>query len=925
MRKRKKRYMKPAAFLLAAALLFGSITPVYGAEESPIVKTETVENTENTEKPDGNMEQSGGSMDEPDENVDEPGGEESGNPDKPDGNAGEPEGEESGNPAGPDGNVDEPEGEESGNLDGNAGQPGEPEDGETPSGDASGTGEGTVTGEEGGEGLPGGEENVPTPDGEKCICTEPCTEEAVNEECPVCGAEGADLSLCEGGMDEPEKGENILAEDGEECICTELCTEEAVNEECPVCGAEGADLSLCEGKAEEEEKCICTVACTEESRNEECPICGVEDADLTCCLGKKEETKQTRIEIEEVKLIETGGEGEEDRSAVIGSTGQAGFNIQVRLDGPESETVTLGYRFTIPKASASGGEWNYGTGTYQWLTSFDGSAPKIVEKDGNLIIEGKVEARSSQGNVVPGIYLSSITVTGKNLVNEEKANLTVECWVYEEGEESGTKSADAEISVESRPKYSLTDKVNGGAPTISGYFNKKTGEFYVSRPENGEDYVYGRVVMFRILAWNDSTSERPDPTKPISFDFSYGVQLNVNGELTDVTESDEQPVLMAVKRADEEVKGSQLETTPVQDDVTLGGLIEDNSNRTGPGNVGFYHGGDYTFQENEDGNVHVEAVLSKGDKNSGYRHAAIWGIIFVPLSQSDPEGSYRQLNIRAYALKASSYGGRPIEVTQEEILQWYKINPDISEGASIEGLFSRQIRVGATSAMKVVKREESVTVNATVNNVDPLNIADYDIRAINVLTKFDTNGYECNSNSWWDAPMRTGFVGEEAVLYAVKKDGKGWSNEYEMNHTEDDELLYYDDYQTPAKEGKKIVGILMELRGKWVSGSTLTKPSTLKVIGDGGKAYAIVQDVKIWRGQDVASWKGTNGRELKTLPDPDDKVFPYDNPSNEEGVYRKDTWPENEPLPIETEGHTWGDTLYECSCTVRKQATENKR
>lgn len=32
-----------------------------------------------------------------------------------------------------------------------------------------------------------------------------------------------------------------------ECICTELCTEETVNAECPVCGVEGADLTACEG------------------------------------------------------------------------------------------------------------------------------------------------------------------------------------------------------------------------------------------------------------------------------------------------------------------------------------------------------------------------------------------------------------------------------------------------------------------------------------------------------------------------------------------------------------------------------------------------------------------------------------------------------------------------------------------------------
>ena len=33
-----------------------------------------------------------------------------------------------------------------------------------------------------------------------------------------------------------------------ECICTGLCGDDSVNQECPVCGAEGADLTACKGE-----------------------------------------------------------------------------------------------------------------------------------------------------------------------------------------------------------------------------------------------------------------------------------------------------------------------------------------------------------------------------------------------------------------------------------------------------------------------------------------------------------------------------------------------------------------------------------------------------------------------------------------------------------------------------------------------------
>ena len=50
--------------------------------------------------------------------------------------------------------------------------------------------------------------------------------------------------LC-GGEDNGETGKQPEAE----CICTTLCTTEAIEEDCPVCGVENADLTLCEGEA----------------------------------------------------------------------------------------------------------------------------------------------------------------------------------------------------------------------------------------------------------------------------------------------------------------------------------------------------------------------------------------------------------------------------------------------------------------------------------------------------------------------------------------------------------------------------------------------------------------------------------------------------------------------------------------------------
>ena len=134
----------------------------------------------------------------------------------------------------------------------------------------------------------------------ECLCNAPCTPEAVNQACPVCGAEGADLANCAGKAPAaPSGGEegNTPPPAGSACTCTEQCAEENRNDDCPVCGAEGAALADCAGKAPaalsggEEgntpppagSACTCTEQCGEENRNGDCPVCGAEGADLASC------------------------------------------------------------------------------------------------------------------------------------------------------------------------------------------------------------------------------------------------------------------------------------------------------------------------------------------------------------------------------------------------------------------------------------------------------------------------------------------------------------------------------------------------------------------------------------------------------------------------------------------------------------------
>ena len=87
-----------------------------------------------------------------------------------------------------------------------------------------------------------------------CICETHCTEEAVNEDCPVCNG-GAGYTACVGPAAEPQEDEPV-------CDCDVLCTEETVDADCPVCSGEGG-FAACAGVPAEPEEDGSSVPWTE--------------------------------------------------------------------------------------------------------------------------------------------------------------------------------------------------------------------------------------------------------------------------------------------------------------------------------------------------------------------------------------------------------------------------------------------------------------------------------------------------------------------------------------------------------------------------------------------------------------------------------------------------------------------------------------
>ena len=142
-----------------------------------------------------------------------------------------------------------------------------------------------------------------------------------------------------------DSGEAEETEPEAQCLCTQLCTEDNINADCPVCSAEGADFAACLGEAPA--ACTCENLCAEGSVNPDCPVCGAEGADLAACLGTAPAMLAPAMPLANGTTVYVGGVklyGSTDSPAYAttkGGTVIAGGdegNYSIKWDG---ETLTL--------------------------------------------------------------------------------------------------------------------------------------------------------------------------------------------------------------------------------------------------------------------------------------------------------------------------------------------------------------------------------------------------------------------------------------------------------------------------------------------------------------------------------------------------------------------------------------------------------
>ena len=335
--------------------------------------------------------------------------------------------------------------------------------------------------------------------GAGCICTGLCGEESVNKDCPVCGVEGIDLTVCQGEETQPDTPETLTEAptDVTESSQEDLGTEDVIITD----DSEGVETEGTEGTEETEETeaeepasgCICTELCTGESVNGDCPVCGAGGADLTACKGVESQPDTQakaaparaitpRIAYDTLWIgntrITDSGYWTTDGNGNLTASDAGNYNVAFDAD---TNTLSLNNATIVGSYDAN----NNPEGTGIYVGSRSGAVSLTIQVTGNNVVSGSygIYALSNGGEVSVtisggGSLTASGSQNGISIVSEfSNAALAIEGTAVKASGSYGEG-----VSVQAGESSTGSLSVDGGSLTASG----NTGiEFWFSTGMSG--------------------------------------------------------------------------------------------------------------------------------------------------------------------------------------------------------------------------------------------------------------------------------------------------------------------------------------------------------------------------------------------------------------------------------------------------------
>ena len=233
--------------------------------------------------------------------------------------------------------------------------------------------------------------------------------------------------------------------------------------------------------------------------------------------------------------------------------------------------------------------------------------------------------------------------------------------------------------------------------------------------------------------------------------------------------------------------------------------------------------------------------------------------IFVPDNDYSTEEGYNYyLTVEDKDFKANTKSG---VITNQQVT-----NDDISGNQHIIhriGRYNQNIRVyyvdiepsplyyngnGATTLGD--EFVANLGINASLTNDD-----ENSIYTLNKLVKFDGNGYEpyCDENGHYYTTGNDEFFGIDftyKMWFVTKKDGTNWLSQDEMNNTDIEDLILYENYDD-IPDGHICIGEYFETQAGYLTNGYQWTFIYLKVkeTANIGQTYAIISNTKGWTEQ----------------------------------------------------------------------------
>lgn len=192
------------------------------------------------------------------------------------------------------------------------------------------------------------------------------------------------------------------------------------------------------------------------------------------------------------------------------------------------------------------------------------------------------------------------------------------------------------------------------------------------------------------------------------------------------------------------------------------------------------------------------------------------------------------------------------------------------------------------------------------------------------LLKFNAEAFEIDTTA---QPTLTGTNVDEdknaqmSVLYATKKDGTDWEDDYELQHTYEDDLLFYNDVSA-IPSGHKCIGVLFCFKGGMVSNNDLKYIGSIPVkltnnTALAGSTYMLVSTSRAWT-QEMFDKASMSPADIPDWTNPQTRLSDFPSGCYTSGNIEGSTWYRKEEYRPDGSGAVgnhnsqwaeWGDTL----------------